>query len=947
MNNTRISFSIRFYKEALITAGLVLSTGSVAWSANNTLLIDQQDISTSVDNSSALYVENGGYAQVTNSTLTASGAVDNGFYATGSGTLLDLENSKIITNANAGSAAVIRDGAHANLYQVDVHSTMRGIDAIGASFKGEDIHVITNGHDGIYSGKDASGWLKNSQIKVSGLNGTAAFADAGYLNVQDAEIILLDNSTAFATENNGVLELQGGEITGKEGGTLFDIRHSGTLSAEDFKAKLSKDSGDVNNTFLNFNYTTENTNLYFNHAQIDISGQSALGIMAEKSFGHVNIDNTRLSLPEGTAIIVGNKSDFTVNLNHAEILSKTLLVNRYTDGDADFIPQTLALHANNGSVLQGNVSLLQAKNQHHQISLDNGSLLQGRVQGLHSLTLDHNSRWEITADSSLDDLKISHSELSFDRNTGGFKTLTIAGDYAAENAKMSFNGALADDSSPTDKVHILGSSSGVTDVVVNNVGGKGAQTVEGITLIHVDGEPGGTFRQAGRIVAGAYDYTLQQSKDRQRWILTSAQQLKLGLPDPDEPGSAVPLKSEKPGETTVLVQQAEPVNGDTAPQPAIEANSETAGEKVQPVNSNTAPVTSTEEAATRTSVVDTGTKTQSSSTAPSLHIAAGESKEPIHLAEPVAKAMIVRPEAAGYLANAAAANTLFGAALSDRLYRGDEKLWLRSVAGRNQFTESSRQIATHGHYAALILGTDVLDSRFSASDRLRVGVMAGTGQAQNGSRSSVTGYQARSSTRGYGFGAYANWQQRERDQNGAYIDSWLMYNTFANSVSGEGLGQEHYRSHGFTGANELGYRAKVASFNTDFALWLQPKASVSWHGVSAGAFKERNGTRVNDRTARGLQTSLGLRASLLASENVNTALLPSVEVNWIHNSSAPSVSLDGAKVMQAGVDNRMEVKAGIDARMNKNASLWAGAAYQQGAHGYRDTRGVVGLKVNF
>ncbi len=43
---------------------------------------------------------------------------------------------------------------------------------------------------------------------------------------------------------------------------------------------------------------------------------------------------------------------------------------------------------------------------------------------------------------------------------------------------------------------------------MNNAGGTGAKTLNGIELIHVDlGKSEGEFVQAGRIVAGAYDYT--------------------------------------------------------------------------------------------------------------------------------------------------------------------------------------------------------------------------------------------------------------------------------------------------------------------------------------------------------------------------------------------------------------------------------------------------------
>lgn len=76
------------------------------------------------------------------------------------------------------------------------------------------------------------------------------------------------------------------------------------------------------------------------------------------------------------------------------------------------------------------------------------------------------------------------------------------------------NTVLDDDNSATDKLVVQGDTSGSTSVTVNNVGGTGAKTLNGIELIHVGGKSEGEFVQAGRIVAGAYDYTLARGQGR-------------------------------------------------------------------------------------------------------------------------------------------------------------------------------------------------------------------------------------------------------------------------------------------------------------------------------------------------------------------------------------------------------------------------------------------------
>ncbi|PPS58698.1 hypothetical protein CRX72_21560 [Pantoea sp. BRM17] len=64
---------------------------------------------------------------------------------------------------------------------------------------------------------------------------------------------------------------------------------------------------------------------------------------------------------------------------------------------------------------------------------------------------------------------------------------------------------------------------------VNNLGGSGAETLNGITLIEVEGSADSSaFTQEGRIVAGAYDYRLVRgSRD---WYLTNRTDLETGLP---------------------------------------------------------------------------------------------------------------------------------------------------------------------------------------------------------------------------------------------------------------------------------------------------------------------------------------------------------------------------------------------------------------------------------
>ncbi|WP_171956562.1 autotransporter outer membrane beta-barrel domain-containing protein, partial [Stenotrophomonas maltophilia] len=90
----------------------------------------------------------------------------------------------------------------------------------------------------------------------------------------------------------------------------------------------------------------------------------------------------------------------------------------------------------------------------------------------------------------------------------GFNTLTVAGDLDTTAATFLFNGALQGDDSAIDRLHVHGDARGDAQVMVNNVGGLGAQTLDGIELIRVDGASLAHYTLAGRAVAGTYEYFL-------------------------------------------------------------------------------------------------------------------------------------------------------------------------------------------------------------------------------------------------------------------------------------------------------------------------------------------------------------------------------------------------------------------------------------------------------
>ncbi len=198
-----------------------------------------------------------------------------------------------------------------------------------------------------------------------------------------------------------------------------------------------------------------------------------------------------------------------------------LLVHAYKDNVASGDNQVNFTVSN--SSLEGNVVFDDSRMSGHvNVILENGARLRGVFDNVTSARIGSNSIWSLTGDSTVGDLALDGSgvvRLS-DRVDGAqFTTLTLANFHGAGGTFM-FRTVLDDDSSATDKVHITGDAEGHAGVVVLNAGGQGAQTVNGIELITIDGASNAQFDLLGRAVGGQYEYFLIKGDDG-NWYLRS------------------------------------------------------------------------------------------------------------------------------------------------------------------------------------------------------------------------------------------------------------------------------------------------------------------------------------------------------------------------------------------------------------------------------------------
>lgn len=114
---------------------------------------------------------------------------------------------------------------------------------------------------------------------------------------------------------------------------------------------------------------------------------------------------------------------------------------------------------------------------------------------------------------------------------------TIDGNYTGDaGSRIVMNTEAGLDDSPTDHLAITGDSAGSSALDVANIGGQGAQTINGIELISVGGASDATFTLDKPVVAGMWEYDLYQHDDGNWYLESKASDTPDPTPDPDDNG---------------------------------------------------------------------------------------------------------------------------------------------------------------------------------------------------------------------------------------------------------------------------------------------------------------------------------------------------------------------------------------------------------------------------
>lgn len=441
---------------------------------------------TSDANSQVISINNGASFQSTgNLAMQSTGAGTMAIYAQNAKTLVQLADTTInSTGDNVNGVVSINVGA--NL-------TASGKTSIITSGNNSAaIQVFGRANDGVTNSTIS---LNNLQVNATGGASPAIEAvEFGQINVSG-----YTNVTTTGTYSDGVLALNGAKVSMTGGGTVavegansaaIRLASSPTVS-DNLPSAIAPDANQVSLTGFTL--------------------QSTQGNIIEVNGGNANGGNV-ISLTNTTAKAMSGKVLLNVDNGSSSPVSAAKLITSS--------PAQLTFNSN-ASTLIGD-SIVAADGSTATLSFSNGSAYSGAMSNVTNANIDASSNWNVTGSSTISKDLGNAGTLAF-QNVGD--VLTIKGNYTGTSGSIiDIKAALGDDGSNINKLHVLGNTTGTSQLRVTNVGGLGAQTTNGIDVVQVDGSSAAnSFTMAAPVQAGSYEYTLQQGSaaDANDWYLRS------------------------------------------------------------------------------------------------------------------------------------------------------------------------------------------------------------------------------------------------------------------------------------------------------------------------------------------------------------------------------------------------------------------------------------------
>uniref|UniRef100_UPI0033422438 autotransporter family protein n=1 Tax=Castellaniella defragrans TaxID=75697 RepID=UPI0033422438 len=497
-----------------------------------------------------VFADTNGIIRLTGGTITTSGINGFGIWSIGNGAEVFADGTTIRTSGeNATGVEVSASGqtAHGSGVTTLNNATIitTGYKAYGAGSTTSFVPTPDSGSP-VLTPAPPTLIMTGGSITTSGNAATGLFGNAGTLSRLSSVEINTSGVQSF-----GVQAQIGGQVflndvsvttTGKTGVGLYAIDEGGSGVPSIFGTNVSVLTQGVEAHGLAIHgkgliNLADSTVITQGVGAAVIQSRSHIRSTGTGGPGTANIQNSTLISENGDGIVVTGEltnvqlpSTLNVNLTDSVVTS---------NAGAWLVART--------DLISGNTAIANILSDHSHVT---GSALTD--QGSQSnVTLGNGSLWSLTTSSNLTALTNNASMIAFavpisdPTHSASYSILTV-GDYNGSDGTIVLNTYLGTDNSPTDRMVVTGDTAGSSLVKVQNTGGLGVQTVEGIEVITVGGVSGGSFSLLGdyvtqdnkpAVVAGAYAYTLEKNgistPTDGNWYLRS--QLTSSGPEPSEP----------------------------------------------------------------------------------------------------------------------------------------------------------------------------------------------------------------------------------------------------------------------------------------------------------------------------------------------------------------------------------------------------------------------------